>query len=47
MEMYKDHDDKFSAFTNAFRYVPDKHAPLKTKTIRGNHELFMTKSDYE
>ena len=46
MEMYKDHGDKFSAFTNAFRYVPDKHAPLKTNTIRGNHALFMTKSDY-
>ena len=45
--MYKDHDDKFSAFTNALRYVPDKHAPLKTKTIRDNHALFMTKSDYE
>ena len=29
--MYKDHNDKFSAFTNVFSYVHyvDKHAPLK------------------
>ena len=27
--MYKDHNDKFSAFTNVFSYVLDKHAPLK------------------
>ena len=44
VEMYKDHNDKFSAFTNVFRYVLDKHAPLKTKTIRGNHKPFMTKN---
>ena len=25
-----------------FRYVLDKHTPLKTKTIRGNHAPFMT-----
>ena len=42
--MYKDHNDKFSTFTNVFRYVLDKHAPLKTKTIRGNHVPFMTET---
>ena len=29
---------------NVFRYVLDKHAPLKTKTIRGNQAPFMTKN---
>ena len=43
-EMYKDHNDKFSAFTDVFRYELDKHAPLKTKTIRGNHVPFMIKN---
>ena len=42
-EMYKDHNDKFSAFANEFRYVLDKHVPLKTKTIRGNNAPFMIK----
>ena len=42
--MYKDHNDKFSAFTNVFRYVLDKHAPLKTKAIRGNHAPFITQN---
>ena len=41
--MYKDHNDKFLAFTNVFRYVLDKHTPWETKTIRGNHAPFMTK----
>ena len=43
-EMYKDHSDKFSAFTNVFRNVLDKYSPLKTKTISGNHAPFMTKN---
>ena len=33
--MYKDHNDKFLAFTNVFRhvrYVLDKHAPLKNRS---------------
>ena len=42
--MYKAHNDKFSAFTNVFRYVLDKHAPLKTKTIGGSYAQFMTKN---
>ena len=42
-EMYKDHNDTFSAFANEFRYVLDKHVPLKTKTIRGNNAPFMIK----
>ena len=41
--MYKDHNDKFSAFANEFRYVLDKHVPLKTKTIRGNNAPFVIK----
>ena len=28
-EMYKDHNDKFSASKNVFRYILDKHALLK------------------
>ena len=40
-EMYR---DKFSAFTNVFRYALDKHASFKTKTIRGNHPPFMNKN---
>ena len=35
--MYKDHNDKFSAFADELRYVLDKHVPLKTKTLRGNN----------
>ena len=42
--MYKDHNDKLTAFTNVFTYVLDKHQPLETKTIRGNHAPFMTKN---
>ena len=43
-EMYKGHDNKCSAFTNVFRNVLDKHAPVKPNTIRGNHAPFMTKN---
>ena len=32
--MYKDHNDKFSAFTNVFSCVLDKHAPFMIKTLR-------------
>ena len=38
--MYKNNGDMFSA---CFRRVLDKHAPLKTKMVRGNQSLFMTK----
>ena len=33
----------FSSFTETFRRVIDKHAPLKTKRVRGNQSPFMTK----
>ena len=33
----------FSTFTETFRRVLDKHAPLKTKRVRGNQSPFMTK----
>ena len=33
----------FSNFTETFRRVLDKHAPLKTKRVRGNQSPFMTK----
>ena len=40
----ENHNDRFSTFTKVFRYVLDKHAPLKTKTIRDNHAPVMTKN---
>ena len=33
----------FSTFTETFRRVLDKHAPLKTKRVRGNQSPFITK----
>ena len=33
----------FSTFTETFRRVLDKHAPLKKKRVRGNQSPFMTK----
>ena len=33
-----------NSFTEVFRLVIDKHAPLKTKIIRGSHVAFMTKA---
>ena len=33
----------FSNYTETFRRVLDKHAPLKTKRVRGNQSPFMTK----
>ena len=43
-EMYKIQNDMFTTFTDVFRSVIDKHAPLKTKTVRGNQIPFMTKA---
>ena len=34
----------FTTFTDVFRSVIDKRAPLKTKIIRGNQVPFMTKA---
>ena len=42
-DMYKNNRDMFSTFTETFRRVLDKHAPLKTKRVRGNQSPFMTK----
>ena len=33
----------YSAFSNVFRSVLDRHAPLKRKMIRGNQGPFITK----
>ena len=41
--MYKNNRDIFSAFTETFRNVFDKHVPLKTKRARGNQNPFMIK----
>ena len=41
--MYLNTEDMFSTFTEVFRSVLDKHAPLKTKKVRGNQGPFMTK----
>ena len=41
--MYKNNGDMFSTFTETFRRVLDKHAPLKIKRVRGNQNPFMTK----
>ena len=42
-EMYKYNNDVYSAFSDVFRSVLDKHAPLKRKMTRGNQGPFMTK----
>ena len=41
--MYKYSNDMYSAFSDVFRSVLDRHAPLKRKMIRGNQGPFMTK----
>ena len=41
-DMYKNNRDIFSTFTETFRRVLDKHAPLKMKRVRGNQSPFMT-----
>ena len=43
-KMYETQNDMFTTFTDVFRSVIDKHAPLKTKIIRGNQAPFMTKA---
>ena len=42
-EMYKYNNDMYSTFSDIFRSVLDRHAPLKWKMIRGNQGPFMTK----
>ena len=41
--IYKYNYDMYSTFSDVFRPVLDKHAPLKGKMIRGNQRPFMTK----
>ena len=41
--MYKYNNDMYSAFSNVFRSVLDRHAPLKRKMIRGNQAPSITK----
>ena len=41
--MYKYSNDMYSAFSDVFRSVLDRHAPLKRKMIRGNQGPFITK----
>ena len=43
VKMCKYNNDMYSTFSNVFRSVVDKHAPLKRKIIRGNQAPFMTK----
>ena len=42
-EMYKYNNGMYSTFSDVFRSVLDRHAPLKRKMIRGNQGPFMTK----
>ena len=42
-EMYKYNNDVHSTFSNVFRSVLHRHAPLKRKMIRGNQGPFITK----
>ena len=43
-KMYETENDMFTTFTDAFRSVRDKHAPLKTKIIRSNQAPFINRS---
>ncbi len=39
----EDPDKCYDNLTNSFRNLVDKHAPLKTKTVRGNNAPFVTR----
>ena len=41
--IYKEKHYQYYVFTNTFRMVLDKHAPIKKKIVRGNEAPFMTK----
>ena len=41
--MYKSNNEMYSTFTEVFRLVFHKHAPLKVKKVTGNQDHFMTK----
>ena len=38
-----DPNENYSALANTFSLIVEKHAPLKRKTVRGNHIPFITK----
>ena len=38
-----DPNENYSALTNTFSLIVDKHATLKKKIVRGNHAPFITK----
>ena len=38
-----DPNENYSALTNAFSLILEKHVPLIKKTVRGNHVPFITK----
>lgn len=40
---FDDIDKAYENFAGKFKQIVDKHAPLKTKIVRGNHVPFMTK----
>ena len=40
---HKEKRHQYDVFTNTFRIVLDKHAPIKQKIVRGNETPFMTK----
>ena len=35
--------DPFEGYTTLFKSILDRHAPIKTKTIRGNNKRFINK----
>ena len=41
--IYKEKHHQYDVFTNIFRMVLDKHAPIKKKMVRGNEASFMRK----
>ena len=41
--IYNEKHNLCHVFTNIFRMVLDKHAPIKKKIVRGNEAPFMTK----
>ena len=41
-EIYKS-EDPYSKLTDIFQEILQKHAPLKSKQVRGNHATFMNK----
>ena len=42
-ELYKNCDDPYTKMSEIFSEVLNYHAPLKQKSVRGNHAPFMAK----